>query len=127
MFDKLTPEFKIVFSNDNDYWMECDGSTITVTLGALNNLNTYLFGHAFLHEIMHPIVRKEAGEGGYLYETIERIRKNVESKLTEKELKDPLFYGLTDSKEFASEIFTNPLFRDELIKRYDVKGWRKLL
>lgn len=127
LFDKLTPEFKIVFSNDNDYWMECDGSTIIVTLGALNNLNTYLFGHAFLHEIMHPIVRKEAGEGGYLYETIERIRKNVESKLTEKELKDPLFYGLTDSKEFASEIFTNPLFRDELIKRYDVKGWRKLL
>lgn len=127
LFDKLTPDFKVVFSNDNDYWMECNGTTITVTLDAINPLNTYLFGHAFMHEIMHPIVRKEAGEGGYLYDTIEKIRKNVESKLTKEELKDPLFYGLKDSKEFASEIFTNPLFRDELIKRYDIKGWRKLL
>ena len=127
LFDKLTPEFKIKFSNDNDYLMQCKGNEITITTNALNNADTYTFGHAFLHETMHPIVRKEAGKGGYLYDTIENIIKNVKSQLTEEELKDPLFYGLTNSKEFASEIFTNPFFRNELIKRYDPKGWRKLL
>jgi hypothetical protein len=127
LFDKLTPEFKIKFSNGNDYLMQCKGNEITITTNALNNADTYTFGHAFLHETMHPIVRKEAGKGGYLYDTIENIIKNVKSQLTEEELKDPLFYGLTNSKEFASEIFTNPFFRNELIKRYDPKGWRKLL
>ena len=127
LFDKITPEMEVVFSNDQDELMFCKGDTITVTLNAFKRMNTYEFGHGFMHEVMHPIIRKEAGEGGYLFKTIERIRKDVESKVTKEELKDPLFYGLRDSKDFASEIFTNPFFRDELVKRYSPKWWRKLL
>lgn len=127
LFEKIAPDAEVFFTTDDDYWMECDGNNVNISLKTFDSLNTYLFGHAFLHELMHPIVRKEAGKGGYLYDTIERIRNEVKSKLTEEELKDNKWYGLEDSKEFASEIFTNPFFRDELVKRYSPKGWRKLL
>lgn len=55
------------------------------------------------------------------------MRENIEQHVSEEEKKDLLFYGLTDNHEFASEIYTNPFFRDEVVKRYSPKLWKKLL
>ena len=126
LFEKGLEGATVVFSNDSNYWMKYHDGVITVSISSFG-LNPYEFGHKFMHEVTHHYTEAECEKGGALYDIIKQLRENIEQHVSEEEKKDRLFYGLTDNHEFASEIYTNPFFRDEVVKRYAPKLWRKLL
>lgn len=126
LFEKGLEGATVVFSNDSNYWMKYSNGVITISLKSFG-LNPYEFGHRFMHEVTHHYTETECEKGGVLHDIIKQLRENIEQHVSEEEKKDRLFYGLTDNHEFASEIYTNPFFRDEVVKRYAPKLWRKLL
>lgn len=126
LFEKGLKGATVVFSNDSNYWMKYSNGVITISLKSFG-LNPYEFGHRFMHEVAHHYTEVECEEGGALHDIIKQLRENIEQHVSEEEKKDKLFYGLTDNHEFASEIYTNPFFRDEVVKRHAPKLWRKLL
>lgn len=126
LFEKGLNGVTVVFSNDSNYWMKYSNGIITISLKSFG-LNPYEFGHRFMHEVMHHYTEIECEQGGALHDIIKQLRENIEQHVSEEEKKDALFYGLTDNHEFASEIYTNPFFRDEVVKRHSPKLWKKLL
>ena len=63
-----------------------------------------------MHEVTHHYTEAECEKRWC--DIIKQLRENIEQHVSEEEKKDRLFYGLTDNHEFASEIHTNPFFRD---------------
>ncbi len=114
LLDKLSVvPFKVVWddyslTSDNTY-MFITGDTIHLNLERIKNFPIKTFLQGFLHEVIHGYTINLYYKNNNFRKQIDKIFNDSKKKAFNKD-----FYGYTNSREFISEIITDPDFAHEI-------------